>query len=77
MLIVFVALIAAPLVVRRLNIDLPDIPFDLMQPVNQDNNDTSSILTGNNLPGGKTGASSLDDAEASSTSNSERMMFAF
>ena len=77
MLIVFVALIAAPLVVRRLNIDLPDIPFDLMQPVNQDNNDTSSILTGNNLSGGKTGASSLDDAEASSTSNSDKLMFAF
>lgn len=52
LLIVFVVLIAAPLVVRRLNMSLPSIPRDLMQPINQDNNDTTSKYTGNNLPGG-------------------------
>ncbi|KAL2216195.1 1,3-beta-glucan synthase component GLS2 [Thermoascus aurantiacus ATCC 26904] len=52
LLIVFVVLIAAPLVVRRLNMSLPSIPMDLMQPINQDNNDTTSKYTGNNLPGG-------------------------
>lgn len=52
MLVIFVALVAGPLVVRRLNFKLPSIPMDLMQPINQDNNDTTSYYTGNNLPGG-------------------------
>ncbi|OXV11226.1 hypothetical protein Egran_01011 [Elaphomyces granulatus] len=52
MLVVFIALVAGPLVVRRLNFKLPAIPMQLMQPVNQDNNDTTSYYTGNNLPGG-------------------------
>jgi 1,3-beta-glucan synthase len=74
MLIVFVALIAGPLVVRRLNINLPTIPDDLLQPINQDNNDTTSLLTGSNLPGNEKAASTGAIASALGLS---RMMFMF
>jgi 1,3-beta-glucan synthase len=71
MLVVFVALIAAPLVVRRLKINLPSIPMNLLQPVNQDNNDTSSILTGSDLPG------NMKAGNPTGATGGAKMMFAF
>ncbi|KAI4245715.1 MAG: hypothetical protein L6R40_002243 [Gallowayella cf. fulva] len=52
MLIIFVALLAGPLVVARLKISLPDIPMNLLQPTGLDKNDTLSSPTGNQLKGG-------------------------
>lgn len=46
MLAIFVALIVGPLVARNFLKDLPSIPLDLMQPINQDNNDTTTEETG-------------------------------
>jgi 1,3-beta-glucan synthase len=68
MLVVFVALIAGPLVVRNLKFSLPSIPMNLMQPINQNNNDTTSYYTGSNLPGGM---------KADSPSGSARLVFGF
>jgi 1,3-beta-glucan synthase len=75
MLVVFVGLIAAPLVVRRLNIKLPSIPMSLLQPVNQDNNDTSSILTGSDLPGNMKAGNPTGGS--GSATGGAKMMFAF
>lgn len=69
MLILFIVLVAAPLIVRNLKIipQFKDFPLDLMQPIDQDNNDTTSGYTGNNLPGGmkadSTGAASSGAAK--------------
>jgi 1,3-beta-glucan synthase len=46
MLIVFVALIAGPIVAGRFLKNVPAIPMDLMQPTGQNNNDTTSVETG-------------------------------
>lgn len=60
MLVLFVVLLAAPLIVRNMNlaesITTKFTTMQLMQPINQDNNDTTSVYTGNNLPGGKNAA---------------------
>ncbi|EAS36399.3 1,3-beta-glucan synthase component FKS1 [Coccidioides immitis RS] len=50
MLILFVILIAGPLIARRFITKFPDIPFDLLQPINQDNDDTTNEETGSGLP---------------------------
>src|ERR1700716_3659845 len=73
MLVLFVVLIAAPLVVRRLNINIPTLPMFLMQPSNQNNNDTSTSITGSHLPQG------MQDSvpTGSATSGGAKMMFAF
>ncbi|KAI1946733.1 1,3-beta-D-glucan synthase [Ophidiomyces ophidiicola] len=52
MLIVFVCLIAGPLVARRFVTKLPSIPLGLLQPVNQNNNDTTSEETGTAIQNG-------------------------
>ena len=52
MLIIFVALIAGPLVVAGLKMKLPDIPMSLLQPTGLNNNDTTSEKTGRVLHGG-------------------------
>lgn len=49
MLILFIALIAAPCVVGHMDIDLPDIPQNLLQPKGQNNNDTRTTETGTHL----------------------------
>lgn len=51
MLLVFVLLIAGPLVASRFIKSLPSIPLDLMQPTGLNNNDTSSTVTGSALNG--------------------------
>ncbi|KAI4264526.1 MAG: hypothetical protein L6R42_000361 [Xanthoria sp. 1 TBL-2021] len=71
MLILFVALLAGPLVVARLKISLPSIPMQLMQPTGLNNNDTLSSPTGRMKNGGSGGAST---AEATSGSNNLRKM---
>jgi 1,3-beta-glucan synthase len=54
MLVMFIVLIAGPLIARRYLTGLPSIPMDLVQPTGQDNNDTSSSETGTALLGGAT-----------------------
>lgn len=67
MLIIFVALIAGPLVVARLKIDLPDIPMQLLQPTGFNNNDTTSDKTGRVLHGGSAAATASGAASTSSS----------
>lgn len=66
MLIIFVALLAGPLVVARLKISLPTIPMQLLQPTGLNNNDTLSSPTGKQLHGGS-GAAGGSVAAASSS----------
>ncbi|KAL1962973.1 hypothetical protein VTN77DRAFT_8819 [Rasamsonia byssochlamydoides] len=80
MLILFIVLIAAPLVARNLNLPQFNIPMQLMQPINQDNNDTTSYYTGNNLPPGFGPVLSSGAAAAATTgsgSGGAKMMFMF
>lgn len=55
MLLLFLVLLIAPLVVRKLNISLPSIPLDLLQPLDAQHNNTISQLTGIGLPGASSG----------------------
>ncbi|KAL9043038.1 MAG: hypothetical protein Q9180_000160 [Flavoplaca navasiana] len=71
MLIIFVALLAGPLVVARLKISLPDIPMNLMQPTGLNNNDTLSSPTGRQLIDGSIAPGA---AEATSGSGDLRRM---
>lgn len=48
----FIALIVAPLVIRRLNLDIEFTTMDLRQPLDSNNNDTAPTLTGSHLPHG-------------------------
>ena len=66
MLILFVALLAGPLVVARLKISLPSIPMQLMQPTGLNNNDTLSSPTGRRKEGG---SGAISTADATSGSN--------
>ena len=67
MLVVFVCLIAGPIVAGRfLDLNSMNIPADLLQPTGQDNNDTSSSQTGTGAAGG---SQATDDAS--------RLMFYF
>lgn len=52
MLIIFVALIAGPIVAGKFFGKLPKIPLNLLQPTGQNNNDTSNSQTGTGLNGG-------------------------
>lgn len=52
MLILFIVVIAAPLVIRRMNMNFNFNIMDLMQPLDSDNNDTASTYTGSHLPPG-------------------------
>ncbi|KAL8962817.1 MAG: hypothetical protein Q9193_000835 [Seirophora villosa] len=74
MLIIFVALLAGPLVVARLKISLPDIPMALLQPSGLNNNDTSTTPTGPVLVGGKIVEAGAE-ATAASTGNARLRFF--
>ncbi|KAL8774996.1 MAG: hypothetical protein Q9209_000475 [Squamulea sp. 1 TL-2023] len=74
MLIIFVALLAGPLVVAKLKISLPDIPMQLLQPTGLNNNDTLSSPTGNTLNGGSGAASGAADP-TSGSNNLRKMRF--
>lgn len=54
MLVLFIVLIAAPLVIRRLGIKINFEAMDLMQPLDSGmaHNDTTDIYTGSHLPKG-------------------------
>lgn len=65
MLILFVALIAGPLVARTY-FDLPNdgtIPMQLLQPTGQDNNDTLKSETGTAVSGGDPTSSGSSDSK--------------
>ena len=65
MLLLFVLLIAGPIVASRFIHTLPSIPLELMQPTGLNNNDTSDVVTGSALNG--LGAKSGAAAAASTT----------
>ena len=48
-LITFLALIVGPVIVRNYITSLPKIPLDLLQPTNQNKNDTTTGITGSAL----------------------------
>ncbi|MCJ1367350.1 1,3-beta-D-glucan synthase [Acarospora aff. strigata] len=56
MLIIFVALLAGPIVAGKFFNKLPSIPLQLLQPTGQMNNDTSNSMTGTGLPAGDAAA---------------------
>lgn len=68
MFIIFVALIAGPVVAGRFLKNLPDIPMDLLQPTGLNNNDTTNLQTGSMLNG--PGADATDAASASASASS-------
>jgi 1,3-beta-glucan synthase len=49
MLIIFIVLIVGPVIVRKYITSLPSIPMDLLQPTGQNNNDTTTGITGSAL----------------------------
>ncbi|KAL9603654.1 MAG: hypothetical protein Q9219_000973 [cf. Caloplaca sp. 3 TL-2023] len=75
MLIIFVALLAGPLVVAKLKISLPDIPMQLLQPTGLNNNDTSSSPTGRALHGGSGAASGTGAASSSAAAETFKIRF--
>jgi 1,3-beta-glucan synthase len=79
MLILFVVLVVAPLVVRRLNISLPTIPENLMQPLDSgsSHNDTHTYYTGSGLPAGFVAYSGSDTSSKSTSTAGAKMMFMF
>lgn len=64
MLIIFVALLAGPLVVAKLKIKLPDIPMALMQPTGLNNNDTLASQTGPALQDAASGTAAATSANS-------------
>jgi hypothetical protein len=72
MLVIFLALIIGPVVVRQYINNLPSIPQNLMQPTGQNNNDTSGRITGSFLPGlnfGNTGAAATGGGGGAAATN--------
>ncbi|KAJ4348188.1 1,3-beta-D-glucan synthase [Didymosphaeria variabile] len=72
LLVVFIALLVGPVVAGKflkLNID---IPMDLLQPTGQNNNDTTSSVTGTCINGACPGPGG-DDSEATSTDSSAKL----
>lgn len=67
MLVLFLVLLIAPLIARNMNIlkNFKSFPMDLLQPLDVDNNDTTTYYTGAGLPAGFVAESS---AAASTTS---------
>jgi len=64
MFVIFLVLIVGPIIARKYITSLPTIPLELMQPTGQNNNDTSTGITGSNLLGqaGATGAAATTSA---------------
>ena len=76
MLIIFVLLIAGPIVAGKFMTSLPSIPMELLQPTGLDHNDTNSASTGASLVGSiiVTGAQG-GSAAASSTAGAKLLRF--
>jgi 1,3-beta-glucan synthase len=49
MLILFIVLFVGPIIVRKYITNLPSIPMHLVQPTGQNNNDTTTGITGSAL----------------------------
>ena len=49
MLIIFLVLLIGPVIVRKYIHSLPSIPMELLQPTGQNNNDTTTGVTGSAL----------------------------
>ena len=70
MFIVFLLLIVGPIVASKFIKSLPSIPMNLIQPTGQNNNDTSSEVTGSALnglsaeTGGGGGAAATSDSSS-------------
>lgn len=80
MLIVFLVLIIGPVIVRKYIKSLPSIPMDLLQPTGQNNNDTTTGITGSALvnfgqDAGTAGAAAATSAAATSGSSSDPFSF--
>merc|ERR1712230_264419 len=84
LLILFLVLIIGPVFVRKYVTNLPSIPLDLLQPTGQDNNDTTSQITGSALhnfgqgaaaTGGDSGQAATTAAAAASSSGSNPFTF--
>jgi 1,3-beta-glucan synthase len=84
MFVLFIVLIVGPVIVKQLGVVSPtlgaDLPMNLMQPANWNNNDTSGKVTGTALAGGRTSASATRAGTRPvstrvSNSNNNRMMF--
>jgi 1,3-beta-glucan synthase len=70
LLIIFVVLFVGPVVARRFINGLPSIPYDLLQPTGQNNNDTSSGITGSNLVPGLGGNAAATGGSGGGSSDS-------
>jgi len=67
MLVLFVVLLIGPIIVKKLNVPLNlDIPFDLMQPTGQNNNDTRTTVTGSALHNFGQDAAATGDSDSDS-----------
>lgn len=84
LLILFIVLIVGPVIVRNYITNLPTIPLDLVQPTGQNNNDTSSQITGSALhnfgqgaaaTGGGSGGGATAPAASSASSGSDPFTF--
>ncbi|KIY02566.1 1,3-beta-glucan synthase component FKS1 [Fonsecaea multimorphosa CBS 102226] len=71
MLIIFLVLIIGPIIVRKYITGLPTIPLDLVQPTGQNNNDTTTGVTGSALVNfGQDAGTAAATAAATTSSNS-------
>lgn len=79
MLILFLVLVVAPLVVRRLNFAIPSIPQNLMQPLDAGSahNDTHTYYTGSGLPPGFIAYTGGAGGSQSTGTAGAKMMFMF
>ena len=69
LLILFIVLLAAPLVIRRLHVFNPTSLglMDLVQPLDSNNNDTAPTFTGSHLPKGFKAGSGYPDSGTSAS----------
>lgn len=79
MLIIFLVLIIGPVIVRKYITGLPTIPLDLVQPTGQNNNDTTTGITGSALVnfGNAAGGGGSAAATAAATSANSDDPFSF
>ncbi len=74
MLILFIVLFVGPVIVRKYITNLPSIPLHLVQPTGQNNNDTTTGITGSALvnfgqDAGTAAAATASAATAASSSS--------
>lgn len=75
MLIVFLVLFVGPVIARHYIHGLSSIPYNLLQPTGQDNNDTLSFQTGSALIGGGGSSSNPTSAAAAPAATSDFFSF--